>query len=126
MSRRDPTIYDDDAQTEIKLPTRWEICGSCNGEGTTSRHVECDGGGFTGSEWADLDDDFKDDYLAGRFDRACDECSGSGKVKVPDFDRLTPEQRAAWEEQEDERAECDAIQRAEIAAEQAFARRLGY
>lgn len=41
---------------ETTLPTRWEICGSCDGDGTTSR--------------------------------ACDECHGSGKVRVIDYDRL--------------------------------------
>jgi DnaJ-class molecular chaperone len=44
---------------ETMLPTRWEICGSCGGDGTAGHHAI-----------------------------ACDECHGSGRVRVIDYGRL--------------------------------------
>ena len=112
MARRAPTLYCDDG-SETALPYRWAICQACNGEGKTSRHVESDGGGITASEMAELGDDFRDDYLAGVYDRACDDCDGLGRVKVADFSRMSPEDRAAFTEQERESDECGAIHAAE-------------
>ena len=68
------------------LPFKWEICSCCYGHGGTSRHVECDGGGFTA-------------YLAGRYDWPCTECSGSGKVKVADRAEMSSEDIKAYDEQ---------------------------
>jgi len=62
--------------------TREETCGKCRGQGVTTSHVERDGGGFTGSEWAELDDDFRDGYMAGHYDKRCTACNGTGKVTV--------------------------------------------
>lgn len=112
-----PVLFCDDGDTEVELPSRWEICCSCDGEGTTSRHVECDGGGFTASEWAEEDDDFREDYMAGAYDSACDECGGSGKVKVADRERMSAEENKAYDEQ----LQADA----EFRAEQAAERRMG-
>lgn len=89
----------------MTYPTKWEICPRCSGNGTTTRHL----GGFTASEWAeacDGDPDFEENYFSGAYDRPCDECNGSGKVKVVDTDQLTPEQLEAYrQEQEDRRYE---------------------
>lgn len=120
MNRRNeikgPILYlgdtEDAGDVEIVLPWKWAICDSCNGNGTTCSHVECDGGGFTGSEWAEQDEDFQRDYMAGNFDRPCPHCEG-GKVKVPDEDRMSPEYIAAWHKQCESDAEIDAISAAE-------------
>jgi len=98
------------------LPTRWHICDECDGEGKTSRAVECDGGGFTASEWAEQDDDFREDYLAGRYARACTVCRGSGKVRLVDHERLTDEQAEYLQEE----AEASRWISAERAAERRF------
>lgn len=77
---------------EWTFPACWAICGSCRGHGTTSRHIECDGGGFTSSEWAEAcgdDEDFADDYFSGRYDRNCDECKGLGRIQVIDEELVT-------------------------------------
>ena len=103
----DAILYLDDK--EIVLPTRWEICDCCNGDGKTSRHLGC----FTSSEWADQDEDFRHDYMAGHYDRRCDECGGSGKVRVVDEDRLTRAQLKAWNEQCQFDADYEALCAAE-------------
>ena len=94
-----PVLYDIETDSETLLPWCWAICCSCDGHGTTTRHVECDGGGFTASEWAEQDEDFREGYLRGDYDRPCSSCKGSGKVKVPNEDQMTTEQIAAWREQ---------------------------
>jgi RecJ-like exonuclease len=106
--------------TERKLPMCWEICSACRGEGTTTRHIEPDGGGFTASEWAeacDGDDEFEENYFSGRYDRPCEECSGTGKVRVVDEQACSPEELEAWREE----CEAERYLRAERDAE----RRMG-
>ncbi len=97
---------------EIILPYRFEICPACEGCGTDrGRSVECDGGGFTSDEWAEQDEDFREDYLAGRYDQPCG-CE-AGKVRVPDYNKMTKAQITAWEAQQRDDAEIDAIERME-------------
>lgn len=69
--------------------THLEVCGLCEGRGTTTAHVEHDGGGFTSSEWAEAcaeDHDFAEDYISGNYDRPCPECKGKNVVPVVDED----------------------------------------
>jgi len=107
---------DDGSETEHNLPARWEICDSCCGNGTTTRHIECDGGGFTGSEWAEAcndDPDFEENYFSGVYDRACPDCNGSGKVQVVDRDRVSPAILASMDADADEEYEYQAMRAAE-------------
>lgn len=63
------------------LPTRWEICDVCRGEGKSSAYL----GAFTRSEFDEcFDPSEQDEYFAGAYDRACEHCNGSGKIKVID------------------------------------------
>jgi hypothetical protein len=55
----------------------WAICPQCHGEGSSSLYL----GAYTGSEWAEMDEDWRDDYMAGAFDRTCETCTGAGKVR---------------------------------------------
>ena len=59
---------------------KWVICGACEGEGTSSAHL----GAITSDEWngPDWDDDSREDYLEGRYDKQCEKCRGTGKVDV--------------------------------------------
>lgn len=108
-----PILFCDDG-SEIELPSKWAICGACEGHGTDrGASVECDGGGFTSSEWAEQDEDFRQDYLAGVYDRPCECCHGSGKILVADYDRMTAEEIAAFDKQCEEDREMRAIERAE-------------
>lgn len=53
----------------------WEICGYCEGWGHSSRHL----GVITPSN--DWDEEDFADYMAGKYDRDCTSCGGSGKVR---------------------------------------------
>jgi hypothetical protein len=112
--QRTLTIYHDDGSDEVtQLPGSWCICHHCKGHGTSSSYL----GAFTVSEWDEQDPEFQDDYMAGRYDRACEFCDGTGKVWGIDESKLTREQWHALEEERDAAAY--------IAAEQAAERRFG-
>lgn len=79
-------VYD----VEFELPTKYEVCGRCNGEGVHDRE---DWDGFTGSEWAECEPEFRKDYLDGRYDVQCTECKGKRVVPVVDESHLSDAQR---------------------------------
>jgi hypothetical protein len=101
------TLYCDDG-SEIELPHKWEICSHCRGDGKSSSHL----GAFTSSEWNEMDIEWQELYIAGRFDQDCPHCEG-GKVKVPDWSRMTKAQRKKWNAQCRAEAEVYAEERAE-------------
>ena len=105
-----PVLYRDDG-SEIELPTKWRICGTCKGHGKSSAYL----GAFTRDDFDQQEPDFYDQYMAGAYDRACDRCDGSGKIEIVDRAKLTPEQIKDWEEQLRDDRECEAIHRAERA-----------
>jgi RecJ-like exonuclease len=90
----------------VDLPAKWAICRRCEGCGTDrGASVECDGGGFTASEWAEQGEDFREGYLRGDYDKPCGVCSGSGKVRMVDRTRCTRKQLAdhdSWRREEAE------------------------
>jgi hypothetical protein len=73
------------------LPKRWIICHRCEGEGTVDHPAFSNG--ITSSEWAEWDDDERQDYMRGVYDVPCPECRGAGKVKDYDEDGLDSFQR---------------------------------
>ena len=99
------------------MPSDIVVCPRCNGRG---RHVNpsIDGDGFTGEEWAEMDEDFKESYWNGHFDVVCSVCNGLRITAKIATDRLNSEQ---WELlYEQERNEADmadmiATQKAEMA-----------
>lgn len=106
------TIYGDRTEHAVILPCRWVVCPSCNGAGTSSAYL----GAFTASEWEDQDQDFREEYMAGRYDRPCDACNGRTTVSRIDRKRLTRWQRklvAEYDRQRRDFAEIDAISAAE-------------
>lgn len=110
------TVYgssadDSDWEEEVEVPTRWEICSRCRGNGT---HVNpnIDGNGITGEEWEnEWDDDSREMYLTGGYDVRCEEGCSDGKVQVIDYEHLTPEQKK-WVDMYDIQQENDARERA--------------
>ena len=106
------SIENDDGEiVEFEIPTRWEICELCDGEGT---HVNpsIDAGGISAEAFLE-DPDFYEDYMGGSYDVACHCCGGSGKVKMPNLDMLSDELRAAYAEQQADLAAYEAECRAE-------------
>jgi hypothetical protein len=103
------TRDEEDNEVELELPWKWVICPQCEGRGTSSAYL----GAFCSDEWAEMDPEWKEDYMAGRFDRACPEGCEAGKVKVVDRDRVGKEELAAYDEQQKELAEIDHIERME-------------
>ena len=120
------TIDDGEVEETIKVPSKFEVCPECEGCGTDrGRSVECDGGGFTASEWAeacDDDPDYGDDdepgfarkYFSGFYDRPCECCKGKRVIEVIDRDRADPAIVARYDEQVQADAEYAAQRRAEM------------
>lgn len=102
------TLFDGDEEQEHDLPAIWCICSECEGEGKSSAYL----GAFTGEEMRD-DPDFFEDYRAGRYDRRCEACKGSGKSKRIDWSRVPKSLARKIRAQLREQAEDDAIARAE-------------
>jgi hypothetical protein len=114
------TVYTNRDGIEVAFPARWVICDACDGHATTTRHIECDGGGFTASEWADAcgdDPDFAEDYFSGRYDRPCPYCNGLGRVQAIDEDAIRGWRQTilyrAYCAQEADSAAIDAMHAAE-------------
>lgn len=110
-----PVLYnelEDGSFEEIELPTVWEICWDCRGEGKSSAYL----GAFTQEDIErDWEPDEWEDYMAGAYDRVCEHCGGSGKVKEVDYEALSPEMQKRWDQHCKEEAEFEAISRAERA-----------
>lgn len=95
----------DEGEVEVlEVPMKWEICDYCRGSGGSSSYLEPEGGGFTMSEFQEAfpDPEDQDAYFSGAYDRQCEECRGSGKVRVPAMEQLTNEDRAKLEAYFDE------------------------
>jgi len=105
----DLTIYDEDTDTDIRLPFTYVVCDTCRGHGTQDAWD----GGMTASEMDEQGSDFLDDYLDGVYDVPCRECNGERVTRVPDRNRCTAEQLAIFDQQERERAEMQADQEME-------------
>jgi DnaJ-class molecular chaperone len=106
------TIYGDRTEHAVTFPSRWAVCPSCEGEGKTSQHL----GAFTASEWEEQDDEFREEYLAGRYDRACENCKGRTTISVIDEEKLTRWQKkllAEYRRQCADFRELDGIEAAE-------------
>jgi hypothetical protein len=106
----------DDEEEVVTLPSKWCICGGCNGDGTSSAYL----GAITmsdrepGGSWEDPDE-FRD-YMSGAYDRECERCIGTGKVRVVDEECCNPVHLKAYndhlEEERDYERMCEAERRA--------------
>lgn len=98
---------------EIQIPAKYEVCDNCQGRGTTVDPA-IDGNGLSGEEFAE-DPDFAEDYFGGHYDVQCRECKGNRVKLHADWDKMTPEQRDAYEEyckwRRSDRLERDAERR---------------
>jgi DnaJ-class molecular chaperone len=62
----------------MQMPGEWAICPGCDGHG----HHSKDFGAISSDDWngPDWDDDSRESYMRGDYDKVCSECGGSGKV----------------------------------------------
>jgi hypothetical protein len=108
-------IYGEDGEeTEVALPTSWQVCPVCNGEG---KHVNpsIDCGGIPSERFHD-DPEFAESYFSGAYDVPCNHCSGRSTVLGVDFGALSPEMENAYNAECEAEAENRAEQRAEMLA----------
>ena len=103
----------DNEGIEHKLPTIWVICSCCRGEGKSSLYLGAitQGDREPGGSWDDPE--AFEDYMNGHYDRPCDECEGSGKVKVVDVKAMKPDLKEIYEADIRDAREMRAIERAE-------------
>jgi len=107
-----PTEITDDAGRVHPIPTRWEICSHCDGEGHNARHL----GAYTREEFDEsFDYDEQEAYFRGDYDRTCEHCRGSGKVRVAVESQMSPATldawRVYWDAEADYASLCAAEQR---------------
>ena len=109
------TAEDNDGEVEHTLPCRWEVCPTCDGNGT---HVNpsIDAHGLTREDFDD-DPGFAEDYHGGVYNVICYECGGRRVVAVPDENRSDPAVLKTFNDEvqaeADYRAICAAERRAE-------------
>lgn len=98
---------------DIELPWKYGVCPVCEGKG---KHVNpsIDAGGLSAEAFYD-DPDFAEDYMSGIYDVTCNRCCGKRVVPQADWDAMTNEQRAAYEQQLQDDAAYEAERQAEIA-----------
>jgi len=100
----DLVLYGENGK-EIVLPTCWEVCDRCHGEGKHS-NPSIDGNGITASEMDEMcyhDEDFAENYFSGVYDVTCHECEGNRVTKVVNLGAMSTEHVEAYEQQQKER-----------------------
>lgn len=90
----------DDAVVATAKPawSEWRICDECGGEGRSSAYL----GAFTAEDMDREGDEFFENYMAGRYDRTCEPCDGTGKVLALRVESVPSDVRAAVEQREAE------------------------
>lgn len=77
-------VWVDDEDVEHHLLCKWEVCGTCRGNG---KHVNpsIDASGLTAEDFHE-DPDFAEMYVRGDYDVICNECDGLRVVPVLDVE----------------------------------------
>lgn len=100
------TVIDDDgSEVTYDLPTKWEVCHICNGEG---KHVNpaIDAGGLSAEDFAE-DPDLAENYFSGAYDVPCNGCGGMRVQKVVDEVKCDPALLEEYYRQEQENRDID-------------------
>lgn len=95
-----------------ELPAMWIICGQCRGEGMSSAYL---GAISQEDRERDWDPDDWDAYMDGAYDRPCDCCGGTGKVRELNEEACDKEVLALYHKAAQEEREYEAMCRAERA-----------
>lgn len=80
--------------TKCDIIFHWEICSSCEGNGSHSKHL----GALTYQDMYDMDDEEIHKIGTGYYDKDCTRCDGTGKTREIDVERM-PEDVALYIEE---------------------------
>ena len=105
----------DEDDTTMVMPTKFEVCGVCEGKGThVNPSIDCNG--ISARKFHE-DPEFAEMYFGGAYDVACYECKGDRVVKAPDLAGVDEATRGLWltqvEEEYAEARDAAALYRAE-------------
>lgn len=118
MSRHSIEFRREDSEgveTSHKLPAKWVICGTCDGDGTTVFGWGRGDAAVHTQEDFDEDPDLMDDLMSGRLDKACPDCE-KGRQLVVNEDLLKAnnlELYKLWMKAEKDEREYQAMCRSE-------------
>jgi hypothetical protein len=119
MNREKIVIEVTDPQTgdlvETVIPSKFEVCGRCEGRGTHCNPA-IDGNGLSREDF-DQDPDFEEAYFRGDYDVLCEECHGNRVTLVADWAKMDDLTKKLYEEH----LRGERMYRAEMEAE----RRMG-
>lgn len=101
-----PTLYCDGSERELSW--KYEICGTCEGQGSHSLRF----GAITADQKDEWDPDEWESYMSGDYDEPCG-CE-HGMVRVVDRSKCTKDDLAAWDSQVQDDIEMASMQRAEM------------
>ena len=101
--------HDDGSEEDVSLPAKFEVCGHCEGRGTSSAHL----GAFSREEMDEQGPEFLEDYLRGAYDRPCPECQGKRVVAVLDRKACPPDLLKVYDGHLSDEAEYQALCEAE-------------
>lgn len=105
---------DDSNEETVALPAKYKVCLRCRGRGVHDWWA----GGMTSQEMDEQGPEFREDYLAGVYNKACEMCQGQRVILLVDVDRLTAPMRARFDAAEELRHQYEM--------ERAHERRMGY
>lgn len=83
--------YDEDGEEIPRKDTSaWMICPVCEGEGHHAKEL----GSFTMSEFHECfdDEESRERYFAGEYDKVCNVCHGSGKIRESQLEDVEKEE----------------------------------
>lgn len=102
--------FDEDDNLLIIVSSHYEVCSSCRGSGTmVNPSIDC--GGLSDEDF--YDEEFRHDYMSGRYDVKCSACEGQRLIPVP---VLPPKLLALVEEWDRDQADYARM----VAAERAY------
>lgn len=112
------TFYVDDGEEKNPplphiLHLKWEVCGTCNGQGKhVNPSIDCHG---ISQEEFDDDPQFEEEYFSGTYDVECSECHGRTTSLAIDESKTKREALKAaqdwWDEEDAYHRECEAERR---------------